>query len=440
FDVDGDGDPDNPLLTAYQDGTIAQIFVEPIGDPGDVTRLVLTFDCFELVDQMNCMPVGFPFPDTPNQNPNNDISISAGQVTLLYPGDIAMDGQPTVRDALKLASALLACTGTNPTLPSPDDDPPPSTGAFDPKNTTLNYIMTDEQKSIADVAPPFADTDEIPGCAELTSADVAEIARLAINFGTSPAPSAVVASAAVAAARPWHSALGDLWNWLTGSRATLAEVDLSFDLNAQTLRVNVSDIQGMGLGGIEGRISYDPAALQVQNVLGANGYRVLAYHVDNLLGEARFLAVATDGRAFHEGAVVELQVSASDRSFAPSLTVEALVDARALDIPFALAQASAFAAAPTPLSLSGVQALSQGRGSFRFQATGSGIAGIRVQVYDLAGGVVFDQETSGNALTFNGLSLSGKPLANGVYLYVVTAKGFQGQSVRSLVEKFPILR
>ena len=49
FDANGDGKPDDTRLTGAQDGTVAQIFVEPTGKPGDGTRLVLTFDCFELV-------------------------------------------------------------------------------------------------------------------------------------------------------------------------------------------------------------------------------------------------------------------------------------------------------------------------------------------------------------------------------------------------------
>jgi hypothetical protein len=53
---------------------------------------------------------------------------------------------------------------------------------------------------------------------------------------------------------------------------------------------------------------------------------------------------------------------------------------------------------------------------------------------------VFDQEAAGNALSFNALNNDGQPLANGVYLYTITAKGANGEQIRSSVNKLAILR
>jgi hypothetical protein len=72
---------------------------------------------------------------------------------------------------------------------------------------------------------------------------------------------------------------------------------------------------------------------------------------------------------------------------------------------------------------------------------GSGIAGIELQVFNLAGQLVFDERTSGNRLVFQGLDeRSRQSLANGVYLYAVTARGFDDQVRRTEVKKLVVLR
>jgi len=58
----------------------------------------------------------------------------------------------------------------------------------------------------------------------------------------------------------------------------------------------------------------------------------------------------------------------------------------------------------------------------------------------LAGVKVFEQETFGNTLEFHALDDGGRPLANGVYLYMVTVKGFNGEMLRSEVRKLVIER
>jgi len=84
------------------------------------------------------------------------------------------------------------------------------------------------------------------------------------------------------------------------------------------------------------------------------------------------------------------------------------------------------------------QALSEHR--IRFVVNGSGLGGLRVQIYDLAGKAVFSQETNGTTLTFQGLDAYGQPLANGVYLYVVTVRGATGQTLTSEAKKLVLLR
>ena len=82
----------------------------------------------------------------------------------------------------------------------------------------------------------------------------------------------------------------------------------------------------------------------------------------------------------------------------------------------------------------------QGAGQYSFEAQGYNIEGVQVQVYNMAGKRVFSQETSGNRLSWNGLSDKGQRLANGVYLYVMTVKGTYGDVVQTKVQKLAILR
>lgn len=624
LDVDGDGRPDDTRLTGVQDGTIANIFIEPIGKPGDGTRLMLTFDCFELVGQMNCIPTGFPFKTTPNQNPNNDITVSAGIVMLLHPGDVDFDGQPTIGDALKVANALLSCTdtgsnnnsnnnsggvvggGTGNTVTTTDSNPVTWTSGgnvtingndlrknaggsdwnagaastqtlngdgfvettvsetnthrmfglsrgntnrdfndidfalqltssgtlvalrngtvvFDNSrayssgdvlrievsgqdvlfkqngttfftlsnaittssfpllvdtslfnvNATLNDVvlgttsttnnggnnnngnnnnndnfvgrisdLTDEQKSAADVARPFAGSNEIPDCKTLTSADVAEIARLAINFGTEPAPASAMPMAATTQSvnKPWYSFLTDMWNWITGAsmQSDVAQVDLNFNAAGSTFDLQITDVPAVALGGVQGRLYFDSSATQINGVRGLNGYNVVALEVDNAIGEVRFMALTSKGQGIHQGNI--LQFSTTGAPLNPTLNVDALVDENAMPIPYTLNQERLGASAPVTLSVHSVQALAQDNGAFRFRAEGTGIAGMQVQVYNLAGTKLFDQETAGNSLMFQPFNNAGQPLANGVYLYTVTAKGFNGETIRSTVKKLAILR
>ena len=127
---------------ALQTGTIAQIVVEGVGQPGQRTLLSLTFD---------------QVTDADNNDVTGDVGMDPGEVRLVPPGDLDGDGRVTISDALLLANELL------------NDCP----------------TLTDEQKLIADVATPQAPTGTIPVCGgtdpHLTSADVAQIAKLAIG-------------------------------------------------------------------------------------------------------------------------------------------------------------------------------------------------------------------------------------------------------------------
>ncbi len=78
--------------------------------------------------------------------------------------------------------------------------------------------------------------------------------------------------------------------------------------------------------------------------------------------------------------------------------------------------------------------------ALRFKALGEGIEAIRVQIYDLQGREVYaTQFVPGNQLVWRVQSADGHPVANGVYLAVISVKGVD-TIYRSAVQKIVVLR
>lgn len=87
---------------------------------------------------------------------------------------------------------------------------------------------------------------------------------------------------------------------------------------------------------------------------------------------------------------------------------------------------------PNPLKRTGV---------VTFEIQGEGISEIKVEVYDLAGRRVWDSGfRPGQSLRWHVLSERGELVANGVYLYIVRARGFNEEIVSSKVRKLVVLR
>ena len=74
-----------------------------------------------------------------------------------------------------------------------------------------------------------------------------------------------------------------------------------------------------------------------------------------------------------------------------------------------------------------------------FTALGVEAEEIKVEVYDLTGRLVWKGEAEGNELPWDTRDLTGLPLANGVYLYLVYVK-VEGEWIASNVQKLVILR
>jgi len=89
------------------------------------------------------------------------------------------------------------------------------------------------------------------------------------------------------------------------------------------------------------------------------------------------------------------------------------------------------------LSVSGT-VLSRAR-PLEFRAQGSTVAEIEVTIFTLAGSRIVERRTAGNSLVLWAVNDAGQPLANGVYLYTVTVRDKDGQTLRTQVGKFVVL-
>lgn len=92
-------------------------------------------------------------------------------------------------------------------------------------------------------------------------------------------------------------------------------------------------------------------------------------------------------------------------------------------------------------SVSGVELQATGRAvSFQFQAHGQGLTSLGVEVFNLSGERVFAQQTLGRQLVWNLSTNNGRPVANGIYLYVIKVKGYDGKVIRTEVRKLIVKR
>jgi|GEM_PF-1749578 len=92
-----------------------------------------------------------------------------------------------------------------------------------------------------------------------------------------------------------------------------------------------------------------------------------------------------------------------------------------------------------PLRVTGLRVEREAR-ALRFRALGEGIEAIRVQIYDLQGREVYaTQFVPGSQLVWRLQSTDGHPVANGVYLVVISVKGADA-IYRSAVQKIAVLR
>ncbi|MBI1729235.1 hypothetical protein HY229_08915 [Candidatus Acetothermia bacterium] len=105
--------------------------------------------------------------------------------------------------------------------------------------------------------------------------------------------------------------------------------------------------------------------------------------------------------------------------------------------------AAASAASIQPASIQNVTLSSLGAHSSRYilSIDGKGDESARLQVFDSHGRLVYNGDFQpGSRLSWNGLDASGRRLANGVYLYWVTARNGDGKVVKSEIKKLVVKR
>lgn len=384
--------------SAKTQGTVAWIVLSPQGRPGERSPLVFQLDRVT---------------DAAGADLTGGVTVVSGSVTLLQPGDLDFDGAPTVRDALLLANAIVA-SDCDLNLDNPIVSPPEPGG------------LSDEQKKIADVAPPFVKPGETPTCQHLTSADVRQIARLAITFGIEAGGSPVV-GAARAEDLPWWQ------RWLRrlfGPRRASVRAGLALEPGAVRLQLEAP----VPLGGLQGRIAFDPARARPVAVRAREGYRLLAVQIDPALGEVRFVALASPGAA-QEAVPLELVLQGDRADVRLHLSWVLDTEGNALPVQIAASPPQPF----VPLRVTGLRWRSAPAG-WQVEVLGQGVGETELEIYDLAGGRRFAQRVPGHALSWNGLDAQGRPLANGTYLVVVTVWGQDGTSWHSRVVKRVLLR
>lgn len=91
------------------------------------------------------------------------------------------------------------------------------------------------------------------------------------------------------------------------------------------------------------------------------------------------------------------------------------------------------------LSLEQVKLAMLARSIAAFTAEGSGIKSIAVEIFDLRGHKVFSGEALGKELIWPLQSDRGRAIANGIYLYIVTVRGYHNEIIRGQVRKLVIL-
>ncbi len=93
------------------------------------------------------------------------------------------------------------------------------------------------------------------------------------------------------------------------------------------------------------------------------------------------------------------------------------------------------------LSVSGLETQwSVARRALGFFVHGTGIKQINVQVFSLTGQRVYSSGWVADGHEWQLESTAGQKVANGVYLYLVTVRGFDGRRVQTQVKKLLIVR
>lgn len=200
--------------------------------------------------------------------------------------------------------------------------------------------------------------------------------------------------------------------------------------------------------GPQGALRFDPRVVQVKGIKGLGPYRVLADRIDNLTGEVQFVLVALDReRGAAGGAIAALEVEAIGSEGSSSALelrdLDVIRDLGGSHLEVQVINGTITVGRATGLVVNNIQAVPnpvRNSNTVTFSATGSGIAEIEVEVFDLSGRTVFTSGWVRNGFEWHLQNSRGEIVANGVYLYLVTVRGLDGALLHSGVRKLVVLR
>jgi hypothetical protein len=203
-------------------------------------------------------------------------------------------------------------------------------------------------------------------------------------------------------------------------------------------------VEGIQVGPA-GSLSFDPQVIQIKEIRGIPPFQLLAHEIDNEAGRAKFMAIAMGEP--RDGEIIELEVEAvgqEGESTVVELASDMILDAEGNELEVETAEGWLTIGKAMPLQVDRVLSIPNPvrSGEVRFTVEGRGIKDIQVQIYDLSGREVFSSGwVAGETFEWSLMSSHGQLVANGVYLYIVTVRGFdEGELVKSGVKKLVVLR
>ncbi len=164
----------------------------------------------------------------------------------------------------------------------------------------------------------------------------------------------------------------------------------------------------------------------IQNPV-ADGTNATPSNISNTAGDSEFpdLAVDDNGRLF--------ATWLDKTSGKPEIFFEG-------GIQMAVSTRAAAAVAPSPQPQPTFHVAQLSMSNFTVQILGADVTSVKIEVFNLQGQKVVEQEAQGNQLSFQPLDETGRPLSNGVYLYIISGQKTDGSVVRSDIRKLVILR
>ena len=272
-------------------------------------------------------------------------------------------------------------------------------------------------------------------CLRLNSQDVRTLAeqivdQLGDSIGT--------AQGSLPSSTPWWRTL---MNRLLGRTPPTAHLAWTQGRSADRWGLEVTETPS-ALGGLQGTIRYDPDQLDVQAVEGTNGYEVLAQRINPRKGTIRFVALAppSSRAAPHEMLTLRARGRLSEMTTSGvEIDIDMLLDADGQRLAYNIATAAA--ASVTSMQVDRLELAHPTPHAWTLAVQGTGIKRVQVDGFDLSGDRRFAVSRQGSKLEWRTLDeQTGRSLANGVYLYVVTVEGVHGEVWRSDVRKLVVLR